>query len=213
MSGTSMASPHVAGALALFAAISPGASPAEARAWLLGDASRAQGSADGFGGDPDGSSERVLHLGSGGDAAMAAPAPNEPTNGPLGITGDAESGNSNSANRAADGDPATSWVTGTSKPPKTAFARFEIGSLQSPVEIGEIRWKFTRIGFADRFRIQVSDDGQAWTTLATRRNAPKAGAWQSLTTSASGRYVRFLFTNPNDDPRLGYLSEVEVRGS
>ena len=210
MSGTSMASPHVAGALALFAADNPGASPAEGRAWLLGDASRTQGSADGFGGDPDGSSERVLHLGSGGEAAVAAPATGDPTVSELGVKGDTQSGNSNSAHLAADGDPATAWVTGTSNPPRTAFARFDLGAVRS---VAEIRWTFKRVGFADRFRIQVSDDGQEWTTLATRRNAPEAGAWESLATAADGRYVRFLFTNPNVDPKLGYLSEVEIRGS
>ncbi len=152
----------------------------------------------------------MLSFGAGDEPAEAAPAPNEPTVSELTVTGDAQSGNSNSARLAADGDPATSWVTGTSKPPKTAFARFDLGE---PRLLTEVRWMFKRTGFADRFRIQVSNDGQTWTTLATRRNAAKAGAWQSLPVTVEGRYVRFLFTNPNDDPKLGFLGEVQILGS
>lgn len=63
MSGTSMAAPHVAGALALFAAGNPGASEPEARDWLLSAASVAQTAPAGFAGDRDQGQEPVLRLG------------------------------------------------------------------------------------------------------------------------------------------------------
>ena len=63
MSGTSMAAPHVAGALAIHAAANPGASEAQARDWLRSVASSNQSGPFGFGGDPDGDREPVLRLG------------------------------------------------------------------------------------------------------------------------------------------------------
>jgi subtilisin family serine protease len=63
LSGTSMATPHVTGAVALYLAESPAATPDDVRAWLLGTASRPQDSAQGFSGDPDIIPEPVLYLG------------------------------------------------------------------------------------------------------------------------------------------------------
>lgn len=133
-----------------------------------------------------------------------------PTTGQLAIVGHGQTTNSNSARYAYDGDPATSWRTIVSGTPSSASIRFDLGSVRS---LFEIRWQFSQIGFADQFTIQVSSDLVSWQTLATRGNASAAGAWQTLPTTASGRYVRFRFANPNRDGRLGYLSEVQIFGT
>jgi subtilisin len=62
LSGTSMAAPHVAGAVALHLAESPDATPDDVRTWLLGSGSRPQRSPQGFSGDPDSIAEPVLYL-------------------------------------------------------------------------------------------------------------------------------------------------------
>lgn len=63
LSGTSMAAPHVAGAIALYIAGSGSDTPAAVRAWLLSaEASQPQNSKFGFKGDPDRKRERVLYL-------------------------------------------------------------------------------------------------------------------------------------------------------
>jgi subtilisin family serine protease len=59
-----MATPHVAGAAALYKAEHPNASPADVRTWLLSEGSVPQGSALGITGDPDTSHEPVLNVGS-----------------------------------------------------------------------------------------------------------------------------------------------------
>ena len=73
--GTSMASPHVAGAAALYLAANPGASPGAVRAYLVNQ-SQSQNGTYGITGDPDGSREPVLYVGSGiAPAPVATPRP------------------------------------------------------------------------------------------------------------------------------------------
>ncbi|MDP9366165.1 MAG: S8 family serine peptidase [Chloroflexota bacterium] len=102
--GTSFSAPHVAGAVALFKAGNPNATPAQVRAWLLERASRAQGSASGIQGDPDGIPEPVLAVGVE----------------PLPIVDESQSKNSRGAALAHDGDPATFWATVPANRPPAA---------------------------------------------------------------------------------------------
>jgi subtilisin family serine protease len=61
ISGTSMASPHVAGAAALYLVANPGKTPAEVKAALIA-AGTPQGDANGFTGDPDNTPEPLLNV-------------------------------------------------------------------------------------------------------------------------------------------------------
>ncbi|MFL5758281.1 MAG: S8 family serine peptidase, partial [Thermomicrobiales bacterium] len=67
LSGTSMATPHVTGAIALYKAANPSASVASVRNWLLTIATSSQAGGHGFTGDPDGTHEPVLWLGPAGN--------------------------------------------------------------------------------------------------------------------------------------------------
>jgi len=104
-----------------------------------------------------------------------------------------------------DGRADTAWRTSMSVAPGNGWTSYDLGE---PVPLGEIRWKFSEIGYADAFRVQVSDDARTWTTVATRTNAPEADAWQRTEVEVTARFVRFFFYNPNQDPDLGFLSEV-----
>lgn len=100
----------------------------------------------------------------------------------------------------------TVWQTNASSPPSSAWVYVDLGSAKP---IGKVRWVFGVKGIADYWRIQVSNDKQTWMTLGVRRNKP-VGEWQELMTDVNARYVRFYFTNPNRDPQIGGLAEVEV---
>jgi subtilisin len=63
LSGTSMATPHVTGAVALYLAGNSTATPDDVRDWLLGTASRPQNSPQGFSNDRDTVPEPALYLG------------------------------------------------------------------------------------------------------------------------------------------------------
>jgi subtilisin family serine protease len=63
LSGTSMAAPHVTGAVSLYLAENPAATPSDVRGWLLGTASRPQNSSQGFSADRDTVHEPALYLG------------------------------------------------------------------------------------------------------------------------------------------------------
>jgi hypothetical protein len=126
--------------------------------------------------------------------------------GPLRYASTGRSSNSRSAIYCTDGRQSTSWYTTTTVIPHYAYAWFDLGSVKT---FSVIKWKFNRTGFADYFEIQVSNDRQSWTTIGAGTNAP-SNTWQSFARKTSARYVRFLFRNPNNDPKLGFLSEVRV---
>ncbi len=166
----------------------------------------------------------VLTIGGSGAPASPSPAPSpspsatpspspssSPESSKLTIVGSGRSSNSNSSTYAYDGNTSTSWYTTSWVTPSSAFAWVDLGTAKA---LSSVRWMFGRTGSADAWRIEVSNDRSTWTPISsTLSNAPSANTWQSLSVSASARYVQFYFTNPNRDARLGYLSEVELYGA
>jgi hypothetical protein len=110
-----------------------------------------------------------------------------------------------SARLVLDGKVDTAWQTSMTVSPLSGWVAFDLGSS---VKLGEVRWKFSQIGFADKFQIQTSLDGVHWSTIAKNGNASAPNNWVTLTTDAETRWVRFLFANPNKDANIGFLSEV-----
>lgn len=116
--------------------------------------------------------------------------------------------NTSSPTRAIDGDHGTSWATTSSTTPGPASVTFDLGQVQ---QLSGIRWMYLQSGGADRMRLQVSNNGTAWTQLVTTSNRVPL-TWEGWPTSVTARYVRFMFDNPNGSPVLGYLAEVEIWG-
>jgi hypothetical protein len=112
--------------------------------------------------------------------------------------------------RTTDRDLSTSWaILGNGTPPVRGYLTYDLGES---IRLSSIKWVFRRTGFADYLSIRVSLDRSSWTTLRVVGNAP-AREWQALATTATARYIRFYFRNPNGDPDLGYLAEVAFNGS
>jgi F5/8 type C domain len=110
-----------------------------------------------------------------------------------------------SSRLALDGKSSTAWRTAMTVAPRSGWVMFDLGRA---VSLGELRWKFSELGYADGLRIESSDDGTSWSTVASPGNATAAGEWQRLDVEVTARLVRFFFTNPNSDADVGFLSEV-----
>jgi F5/8 type C domain len=83
--------------------------------------------------------------------------------------------------------------------------------LGSPQPIGSIEWLFapnSYPGFADGMQIQISNDKQSWTAIASPGGAPP-GDWQSLPAGVNAQFVRFYFENPGKARQLGFIAEVK----
>lgn len=127
---------------------------------------------------------------------------------PLRIVASTGSTGTNASTRAHDGNPDTSWAAISTTTPTQAILTLDTGRSQP---LTGIRWKYRVSGNADQMRLQVSTDGSTWTQLVTTSNRA-AGTWEGWRTSATARYVRLVFDNPNRDAALGYVAEVEIWG-
>jgi hypothetical protein len=127
---------------------------------------------------------------------------------PLPIVASAGSAGTNAPNRSHDGNPNSSWATIQTTTPAQAILTLDLGRSQP---LTGIRWMYRISGSADQMRLQISPDGTTWTQLVTTSNRA-AGTWEGWRTTASARYVRLVFDNPNGDAALGYVAEVEVWG-
>lgn len=115
-----------------------------------------------------------------------------------------QTSNSVSAWLADDGGPYTAWQTASTYP-SLAIALYDLGAVRS---LGLVRWLLLESGYADLMYVQISNDGGSWRTVVVSGNGP-ALQWQGLMVNTSARYVRFVFSNPNRDPKLGSLAEVQ----
>ena len=199
--GTSMAAPHVAGAIALLKAQSPGASRGEAMTWLLGNsvAQTADGGLEE--GEVVSNGEPVLRLG----PVSGPPATAIPIVSAISTTGATATSN------AYDADPATVWVTAGGPTPTGAALTFDLGPT---VAVGKMRWQMGT-GYATTataWSLQVSTDGVSWHTTGAYTNAD-AGVWQQADIGFNVRYVRILMTNPDSTAVIGGFAEVEFIAS
>jgi hypothetical protein len=119
-----------------------------------------------------------------------------------------QSRNSGDAVVVVDNDPATSWSTEPGATPHEAYVVLDLGK---PRVIKSVRWLAAPEGLSGTLRVEVSTDGKQW-QKAAGVGQDTTDAWQErrLKQAVEARYVRLVFKNPNQEPRLGGLAEVEV---
>lgn len=127
---------------------------------------------------------------------------------PLPIVASTGSEGTNAPDRSYDDNPNSSWATIQTTTPTQAILTLDLGRSQP---LTGIRWMYRISGSADQMRLQISADGNTWSQLVTTSNRA-AGTWEGWRTTASARYVRLIFDNPNGDAALGYVAEVEAWG-
>lgn len=116
---------------------------------------------------------------------------------------------------ANDGNTSTFWVSGgpavTNNGP-TPSRPIALGvDLGHPESVGSIT-VVPRTGYGPKtYRVQVSTDGQSWTTAAQVTNGPNAGLRTSFS-PATARYVRIFMTAAYDrTDRNVQVAELEAR--
>ena len=126
------------------------------------------------------------------------------------LTPDSSFGSSNGSGSGLvwDGNTGTSWHTVTSNPTSGSFT-IDYGQI---FDLSGVRWQMQNTGEADSFLVETSIDGTRWNAVGTYGNAP-SGSWHGEDLNRQGRYLRVTFGNPNSDPRIGGMSEIELWGS
>ena len=153
--------------------------------------------------DPD-YGQKVASRGNG----VFAPAPGDPTE-PAVSPAMASTSSGGDPVKLRDADLNTSFaLLGIDTPPPGLYIDYDFGQ---PVDFQSIQWVFRLSDYADSYQLQTSSDGVNFTTRGSYVN-PTTWAWNIYGGSVTARYVRFLFQNPNQDMRLGYLSEIEFYG-
>jgi subtilisin family serine protease len=204
-SGTSMASPLVAGAAALYKAQNPSASVSAVRSWLLSSASVPANSTNGY----SGASYRLLYLGNSTPPVSNPPGILNPTfSGAKATTTNAfDSPNTGTANRVRDGNSSSNWATAQNYPNSAAITV----DLGASTRLSGIKWLWTSTSYADQFEVRVGNSTSGpWTTVGKFGNGTATYTWFGASTNATGRFVQFYFTNPNRDLVMGALGEVEI---
>ena len=86
------------------------------------------------------------------------------------------------------------------------------------VDLGQVRpvararWLLGASGQAASFRLEASEDGQVWATVADLGAGTTGYVWQEQAVGRSARYLRWTIANPTNAPKLGGFSEVRLLG-
>jgi len=109
---------------------------------------------------------------------------------------------------AIDGNLASRWSSGQwMQPGSTAWLAIDLGARYDLATVS-LNWE---AAYAVDYQIQVSDDGQAWTTIRSVTGRDRAGVDVQSGLSGSGRFVRILGTKMNATKNYS-LYDVQVFG-
>ncbi|TCL64707.1 subtilisin family serine protease [Hydrogenispora ethanolica] len=219
MSGTSMATPFVAGVVALVRAANPNLTPDEVTAIIQQSATdKGRAGFDNEYGYGVVDAEQAVNLalkGNGNSSPAPVPTPN-PTPAPspapqpsinlalnkTAIASSVESQTRNAA-KAFDGTTATRWASREGIDPQ--WIRVDLGKTST---IGKVVLKW-ETAYAKSYKIQVSNDAIHWATVYSTTSG--TGGTTTLTGSAIGRYVR-MYGIQRGTPYGYSLREFEIYG-
>ncbi len=162
---------------------------------------------DGQGGDE---SLDTVEQATTGQACNSTPLAGECRYFPIEASASSSENNNYPAQKAIDGDCSTRWSSAFSDP---QWLKLDLGSRRKLSRV-VIRWEAA--ASAD-YKLQVSDNGSVWTTIATDENASKTGSGSSRVDTLSGlvasaRYVR-IFSLARTSSYGNSIFEFEVFGT
>jgi subtilisin len=186
--GTSMATPHVTGAAALYESLHTGATPSEVRNALLSSGSTPSTVCDGkghgyFTGDPDGIAEPLLYVGTFGSGDTTPPTVTitDPANGAINV-------------------PLTKWTRATFSEPMLSSSittsTFSLKVSGSSTNVPGVVWLNTESNSMNAYFAPSSNLSPGTTYVATVTTGVKDLAGNAMTTAKSWSFTTTSDTTP-----------------
>ena len=127
----------------------------------------------------------------------------------LPVVSSTASSNAWQSGKTHDGNPLSNWVS-EGNPQAPVTLTYDLGA---DTPLTGVKWLTAFNGYADAFTVEARASDGTVTSLGNFTNPGQSRVWFGVASDGvTARYVDLVFTNPNLDPLVGSIGEVEIWG-